>query len=247
MKSKQFIGVLGILVAGVLVTESCTHEPIFMEEMEIDPIDSMLTDTMLPMDFCYPDTVYFSNQILPILKSNCALSGCHDAYSATEGIILEDYASVISTGDIKAFNLDDSKIYKVIRDDDPDDVMPPPPAVSLNSDQIDLIAKWILQGAKDLDCDENAGGCNLENVGFSGFVFPLIQSYCFGCHSGNFPNAGIRLENYNDISLYAKNGVLMGAIGWNNGFVNMPYNQDKLDACTIDKIQAWINDGAQDN
>ena len=36
---------------------------------------------------CSPDTVYFSQTILPLITSNCAMSGCHDAISHKEGVI----------------------------------------------------------------------------------------------------------------------------------------------------------------
>ena len=43
---------------------------------------------------CSPDTVYFQQTILPLITSNCAMSGCHDAISHKEGVILTDYAHI---------------------------------------------------------------------------------------------------------------------------------------------------------
>ena len=48
---------------------------------------------------CDPDSVYFDNQVLPILVSNCAKPGCHDAASHQDGVVLSSYASLMSTVD----------------------------------------------------------------------------------------------------------------------------------------------------
>jgi hypothetical protein len=44
---------------------------------------------------CDPDSVYFQNQILPILVSNCTESGCHNASDHKEGVILTSYQTLM--------------------------------------------------------------------------------------------------------------------------------------------------------
>ena len=88
---------------------------------------------------CDPDTVYFRNDVLPLLLSNCTTSGCHDQETAQKGVVLIDYASVISTGDIKPGNPDGSEIFEKITETDPDKRMPPPPNTALTPDQINII------------------------------------------------------------------------------------------------------------
>jgi len=128
------------------------------------PIDTMMVDT-IPVDTmpdgvpCDPQVIYFNQDVLPILNSNCAFSGCHDAASAEDGVILESYEDVIATADVEPFNLDDSEIYEVLVDDDLDDRMPPPPTAALSSDQIQIIAQWILQGGENLECDPALSDC----------------------------------------------------------------------------------------
>ena len=210
-----------------------------------NPVDTTNIDTSgVP---CDPNTVYFNIDILPILKSNCAFSGCHNAATAQDGVILESYESTMQTADVEPFDLDGGKLYEVITEDDEDKRMPQPPNAPLTSDQINLIAKWILQGAKNLECDPNSGGCDTENVSFSGFVQPVIQNSCQGCHSGNSPSGDIDLTNYQNIKVVADNGRLFGAISWANGFENMPQGGDQLPQCTIDKIKSWIDAGAPNN
>jgi hypothetical protein len=60
------------------------------------PVDTTATGTP-----CDPAVVYFEKDVLPILTSNCAYSGCHNAASAKDGIVLDNYANVIRTGKIK--------------------------------------------------------------------------------------------------------------------------------------------------
>jgi hypothetical protein len=249
----------GLLVlAGIyfLFLFSCEHEPVNPIEpgpgdTTQNPIDTVIIDTLdgemsgIP---CSPDSVYFGKDILPLLRSNCAKSGCHDAASHEDDIILDSYSNVMSSDIIKPFNLNGSDLYEVITETDPDKVMPQPPNQKLTADQIALIAKWISQGAKDLTCNENAGQCDTTNVTYSGYVRPLLNTYCVGCHSGNTPSGGILLNSHGQVQTVALNGRLVGAISWANGYTPMPQGATtKLSDCKISKIQAWINDGAPNN
>lgn len=107
------------------------------------PIDT--TSSSVP---CNPDTVYFSNEVLPLIVSSCAKSGCHDAISKAEGIILTDYANILRTGKIKAGNPSNSDFIEVIEESNAKDRMPPAPDAPLTATQIQLLRKWISQGAK---------------------------------------------------------------------------------------------------
>jgi hypothetical protein len=110
-----------------------------------------------------------------------------------------------------------------------------------------MIAKWILQGAKDLTCDENAGQCVTTNVTYSGFVAPVLLTYCVGCHSGGAPSGNIYLTTHASVQSLALSGRLHGAISWAAGFPKMPQGSARLPQCTIDKIKGWIDDGALNN
>ena len=84
-----------------------------------------------------------------MLISSCGSTNCHDAETAEEEIILIDYLSVIQTGKIKPGNPFDSKIYKKIIDENPEDRMPPPPKGPLTQEQKDIIRIWIANGTPD--------------------------------------------------------------------------------------------------
>lgn len=242
-----------ILVTGLAVmTISCSHEPVVDPTDPTDPTNPIDTtgnpiDTTDPGTPCDPNIVYFNTQILPLLKSNCAKSGCHDAITHEEDIILDSYENVMSSDVIAPFNLDDSDLFDKITEDDSDKVMPPPPNQRLSGEQIGLIAQWILQGAKNEMCDENPAGCNTDNITYAGFVQPLLASNCVGCHSGGAPSGGISLNTHAGVQSVALSGRLFGAISHATGFQPMPRNSAKLPQCSIDKIKSWIDDGAPNN
>ncbi len=244
----------GLLLS--LIPSACKHDPFIVED-DMIPIDTMTNpvdtqtvdtttvDTMLMP--CDPEKVYFDLQILPILQSNCAFSGCHDAASAEDGVILDSYENVIATADVEPFEIDNSEIFEVLIDSDEMERMPPAPTDRLPADQIQLIATWILQGGAYLQCDPNAQGCDTVIVSFEQFVQPIIKTHCQGCHSGGAPSGGVSLTSYDQIKTHAQNGRLVGAVSWQSGFTPMPQGLDPLPDCTVDKIQAWVAQGALDN
>ena len=174
------------------------------------------------------------------------MSGCHNAASHKEGVILIDFQSVMQTGEIKPGNASDSELYEVITKSNSNDVMPPPPAAKLTSAQIQIIANWINQGAQNLTCDQPLA-CDSTNVSFSQFVLPLMQNSCAGCHSATNALGGIKLHDYTSVKSAASSGKLMGSINWANGYVAMPQSGGKLSNCNIAKIQSWINSGSLNN
>ena len=251
---KKIFTFISFMLVMLMIVTSCEHDPIVGPVdpgPDPDPIDTTGNgnpiDTTDPGIPCDPNIVYFEMSILPLLKSNCAKSGCHDAITHEEGIILDSYQNVMGSDVVKAFDLDDSEMFEKITENDQDDVMPPPPNQRLNADQISLIAQWILQGAQNLTCDANAGQCDTTNVSFAGFVAPLLTTNCVGCHSGGAPSGGISLNTHAGVRTVALNGRLAGAISHASGFQPMPRGSAKLPQCSIDKIKSWINDGAPNN
>ncbi len=249
---RDWIGLIIIVSLFIFVTatESCRHDP-FMDPnlMPIDTIENPI-DTMMPIDTmgipCDTDVVYFRNDILPIINSNCALSGCHDVATASDGVVLTDFEKIIETGDIEPFDLGDSKLYRVITETDPDKRMPLAPRDPLSADKIQLIAKWILQGAQNLECDAGVI-CDTTSVSYASAVVPILQKNCTGCHGGASPSGNVKLDTYAGVSDVANSGRLKGVITHTPGFPQMPQNQAKLPECEINTIVAWINQGATNN
>ncbi|MEZ4984737.1 MAG: hypothetical protein R2795_06835 [Saprospiraceae bacterium] len=89
--------------------------------------------------------------------------------------------------------------------------------------------------------------CATDNVTYSGVVASIIQQNCNACHSAAANFGNVTLEGYENLKNYVDNGRLLGAIRHVSGFSPMPQNQPPLVECTIQKIEAWIQDGAPNN
>lgn len=232
MRNQLFKIVLFGLVSLIF---ACEHEPI---EPEPENLTLVFSDNS-----CDPDSVYFEIDVLPILRSNCAFGGCHGAGSSEGGVELSSYDNVMSTADVRPGDPNGSDLYEVIIETDLDKRMPEPPNEPLSSVQIDLIRKWIEQGAKNITCDD----CDTTNVTFSKNVKPIIQNNCQGCHSGSNAPYGILLTNYNEINTRVQTGQLLGAIRHEPIYFPMPLGQPKLNQCLIDQIVIWVENGANDD
>jgi ribosomal protein S16 len=189
---------------------------------------------------CDSDTVYFVNDILPILSSSCAYAGCHDAASKQDGVQLTDYLKIITTGKVKPKDPADSEIYEVITETDPDKIMPPPPASPLSKEQIEKIAKWIEQGAKNNQCSD----CDTSNVTYTNTVSTILSNNCIGCHSSSNASGSIILDSYTTVKAQVDNGKLNGVINHLPNYKPMPPSGVKLTECDLRSIDIWIQNGA---
>ena len=200
---------------------------------------------------CDPDTVYFEQDILPLLVSNCTMSGCHNSASSADGINLSSYAAVMNSNVVNPGQAWNSDLVKAITETDPDKIMPPPSMNALPSAQINLIKKWINQGALNLKCEN---GCDTVNVTYTATIKPLLQNSCTGCHNASSAGGGYNLTNYaNDASgnmgvqSSALNGSLSGSVNQNGSFSNMPKGGSKLPQCKLDQVRIWVDAGAPNN
>lgn len=189
--------------------------------------------------------VCFETEVLPIFKSSCAKSGCHDPQSKQEGYVLDSYANIMKKG-IKPFNPNNSKIYEAITEnDDDDDRMPLPPNPRLSAAQIAIIKKWINEGAINTTNCGNA--CDSTVFSYSQGVRTILETNCYGCHNNATANAGINLTTHAGARSAALSGRLLGAITHANGFKPMPMGSNKLDDCNIAKVRQWVIAGAPNN
>lgn len=250
-----FLVFITLAVLGI----SCQHEPFpapppgMTDTTGTNPNDTVTNpndttqnpnDTTVAGKPCDPDTIYFERDILPILSSNCAYSGCHDAVTAEDGVILVDYNSVMtSKADVRPGNPNGSDLYEKIVESDPDDRMPPPPNPPLTNEQIQAIRKWILQGAQNLKCDQ----CDTANVSFKDDIHPIFKTSCENCHGGSNPSGSRSMENYSEIRDAVENSEVLPRIKHVPGYAPMPPSGIKLDQCRINKIEAWARAGYPNN
>lgn len=107
------------------------------------------TASLVSITSCQHDSTYtvcYKTEIEPIIQSNCAMSGCHDAATAEEDVVLDSYENILKI--VNPGKPNSSKLYEVLISGG-EKAMPPSPKTQLNSEVIASIRLWILQGAKN--------------------------------------------------------------------------------------------------
>lgn len=184
---------------------SCKHEPYSIDPGIPPPIPSA--------------SVCFESDILPLIVSGCAKSGCHDVTSANEGYVLTNYQNIMKKG-IKPGNANESKLYQVLFNSG-NDRMPQPPNLAFTAAQKSLIAQWINEGAKNTtNCNPNA--CDTTTVTYSKNIKPIIEKNCQGCHNATTANGGYNFMAYSGLKVVVDNKKLLGSIKYQAGFKGMP-------------------------
>lgn len=227
-------GLIALLLWGglMILANSCEHEP---------PVAAVNPN---PVPGPVPNNgVCFESEILPLFKSNCAKSGCHDATTHEENLILDSYSNIMRKYIIPG-KADESKIYRVLFETGKNK-MPPAPNADLTAAQKALIGKWINEGAKNtVSCNST---CDTTQFKYASNIAPIINTYCTGCHAGAVPSGGIDLGNYNNVKLQVTNGRLIGAVTQAAGYSPMPKDAAKLSECQLIQIRKWVAAGALNN
>ena len=232
MKVKYFyLSVLTLVV--VIILFACRHE--------ILPRNNGNNSIPPATAGCNPDSVYFVNEILPLISSNCAKSGCHDNITHAEGVNLTTYNNIIRY--VVPGNAGNSKLYKMLNKAN-GDRMPPAPMAALSQAQKDKISKWINQGAKNNNCFAN---CDTTVFTFSGAVKTIMDNKCVGCHNPLSLGGSVDLSIYAGIKTIALNGKLFGSVSQQPGYQAMPKNGVKLSDCELTQIKKWIDAGSLNN
>jgi mono/diheme cytochrome c family protein len=226
-------------LALVIMLSACKHDPYPAPVVSVIPSDSISTG----IKPCHPDSVYFKRDILPLLSSNCAYSGCHIGSNPPKGVLLDSYNAVMNTADIRPGNPSGSDLFEVITEGDPDKRMPPPPNQALSTDQIITIQTWILQGAKNLDCNT----CDTTDVRYSIDIREIIDANCVNCHGPSVQNGGLNLSTHTALVDAILNRNLIERINSQTGFSPMPPNGNKILDCSLDKMNIWVQDGMPNN
>ncbi|MCB9232325.1 MAG: hypothetical protein H6581_11720 [Bacteroidia bacterium] len=197
-----------------------------------------------PIGGCDPNHVYFENDVLPIIQSNCAKSGCHDAASHAEGYNLSTYNGIMKG--VKPGKMNSSKIYQSITTGGGEDRMPPAGNPPLTQAQISTIGTWIQQGALNDHCTQDSSGCLTTGMSYLADIGPILSANCTGCHTGSSAYAGVDLSTWSGAAAVAQTGKLYNSVAQNGLAISMPPSY-QLSACDISKIKSWVDDGALNN
>lgn len=94
----------------------------------------------------------------------------------------------------------------------------------------------------------NGSSCDtVASVTYTKSVVPILQQFCYSCHSGSSPSGGILMGTYASDKAIGANGKLYGSINHSSGYSPMPQGMAKLTSCQIAKIKKWIDSGMANN
>lgn len=182
------------------------------------------------------DSVCFNTQILPLIVNNCATTGCHDATSRVEGLNLTNYSAIrkmVNPTTMKGSLLSVAQSTGRNR-------MPPPPMAPMDTTAINLIKKWMTQGALNRVCTD--AGCDSSNVTYNSKIASIVNTNCKGCHQASNAGGGISLSSYSEVKSSIQTGTFMCTVHQNTGCSPMPKG-GKLTACDIRILEIWIANG----
>ncbi len=115
-----------------------------------------------------------------------------------------------------------------------------------------LLVAWSLFFSCTYDDEETlilSNPCDTVPVTYSGVIQPILETYCYSCHSSNNPSGGIILDNYEDVRDIAleEDSRLIGSINHEAGYAAMPQRQSKLDSCKLHYFDVWVEQGGANN
>ncbi len=221
------------------------------------------------------EPIDFTNHVLPILEDRCF--SCHQepydkngrTIQPKAGLALNTYelvmkgnldATVVTAGDVE-----DSYLHEVLTLDEDDDMFMPPKGGPLTPEQIDIIKRWIEEGAKP-----KAGGGGVADasggISFHDHIFPILEERCLDCHGEPYvkngrtihPKAGLALDTYEAVLKGNLDGEIIdrGEHEESTLYVVitldpddselMPPKGDPLTEEEIELIKNWIDEGAKE-
>jgi mono/diheme cytochrome c family protein len=224
------VNILPAILLALVVLSSCST-------------DSAPTNSPNPKD----TTLCFDRDVLPIFLTNCARAGCHDPGSRQKGFDFTSHTGIMQG--ITPGEPFSSLIFIKITEEEESDRMPPWPREELEHEAIDIIQRWITEGATDSSCiSSGQHPCDTSTVTYSQTIRPILNAECLGCHSvAADTNMNVDLSNYEDVLTVVESGQFYGSVTHSLGYSPMPSNNDTLSHCQILQIRLWIDTGALNN
>ena len=153
---------------------ACSHKTQTINPIVVTPVipvDTTSNHTTDTIKEVLDTSVCFQRDILPIMQTACAKSGCHDAITKKSGYNLTSYPLIIAKGVVKG-SANASKLFTACISFK----MPPAPAPRLDSTQLTFLKRWINNGAhNDTNCAVN---CDTTKYTYKAAIAPILNSYC---------------------------------------------------------------------
>lgn len=227
---KNFTILFTVFIGLILIINSCRHD-----ETDISKFDE----------------ICFNPDVKLIFASNCAITDCHNATSAEEGYVLDNYDGImkgISAGDPL-----NSEIYKVITNEW---INMMPPDTPLTEEQRIKIRLWIEQGAPNNTCsNDTIIPPPVDSVCFNTHIEPILLSTCgvTDCHDATTAQEDIVLTSYASL-MAVRQGIvpfsssqskIYEVITETSSDDRMPPSpRSPLTASQIEDFNKWISQGA---
>ncbi len=202
-----------------------------------------------------PDTtvrkpVSFELEVLPLLEKRC--NRCHEPGESQSGLDLTRVDTIQRGGDelgagIVPGDPDSSPLIQVVTGKA--EPAMPSEGDPLSKTEIDLLRRWIQEGAKD-----DSQKFSREDVYFfEREIRPVLFARCFKCHAGNEAESGLRLTSRHGLLIGGSRGaaalpgkpdasLLLKAIR-HDGDLRMPRGGDPLSATQVAAFTEWIKRG----
>lgn len=227
---KNFTIFFTVFIGLILIINSCRHD-----ETDISKYDE----------------ICFNPDVKLIFASNCAITDCHNATSAEEGYVLDNYEGImkgISAGDPL-----NSEIYKVITNEW---INMMPPDNPLTEEQRIKIRLWIEQGAPDNACNNDTIlPPPVDSVCFNTHIEPILLSTCgvTDCHDATTAQEDIILTSYASL-MAVRQGIVPFSLSESEIYAVItetssddrmpPSPRSPLTAGQIEDFNKWISQGA---
>jgi mono/diheme cytochrome c family protein len=212
-------------------------------------------------------TVDFKRDVEPIFKASCL--SCHSGEGAQAELRLDSKVTALKGGVSGAAIVPgDSKgslLMKLVRGEDAGRRMPP--GKPLPKEHVDVLARWIDEGANwaasettamkgDAPQSAAGGGATGRQPNFVRDIEPIFKASCYGCHAGEKAAGQLRLDAR---ELALKGGIsgqvitpgdseksrLVHRIRGLHGEARMPLKGEPLSAEQISLVKSWIDTGAE--
>lgn len=93
-----------------------------------------------------------------------------------------------------------------------------------------------------------------EPVSFSTEVMPILEKYCWECHSESNTELGLRLDSYEGVMAGSDYGTVIEAGDPSGSLLidmvesgDMPEEGDPVSPEELEVLKTWISEGAQNN
>ena len=221
------------------------------------------------------EPIDFTNHVLPILEDRCF--SCHQepydkngrTIQPKAGLALNTYELVmkgnLDNTVVTAGDVDDSYLHEVLTLDEDDDMFMPPKGGPLTAEQIDIIKRWIEEGAKPKAAGSGTADTG-DGISFNDHIFPILEERCLDCHGEPYvkngrtihPKAGLALNTYELVLKGNLDGPIIERGNHEESTLYvvmtldpddseiMPPKGDPLSKEEIDLFKQWIDEGAKE-